>query len=81
MGSTRETPASGDDGPTVFVVDDDQVVARGMLNKQIAAELGTSEATVQQHRARAMEKLGVGSVAELAAMLERLRADRLPGGA
>lgn len=40
-------------------------VARGLLNKQIASELGISEATVRVHRARAMDKLGVGSAVEL----------------
>lgn len=51
-----------------------EMLARGMLNKQIAIDLGMSEATVKLHRARVMEKLGVGSTAELSAMLERLRA-------
>lgn len=41
-----------------------QVVA-GRLNKQIAAALGTSERTVKAHRARIMEKMQAGSVAEL----------------
>lgn len=40
-------------------------VVRGLLNKQIAWELGTAEKTVKVHRARAMEKLEVASVAEL----------------
>lgn len=40
-------------------------VARGLLNKQIAAELGISEATVRVHRARGMDKLGADSVIEL----------------
>ena len=35
------------------------------LNKIIAAELGISVKTVEAHRARVMEKMGVGSVAEL----------------
>jgi len=48
------------------------LVADGMLNKQISAELGLSEATVKIHRARAMAKLGVGSAAELSALIERL---------
>jgi DNA-binding CsgD family transcriptional regulator/AraC-like DNA-binding protein len=43
--------------------------ARGMLNKQIAVELGISERTVKAHRARGMEKLGAGSAAELGRML------------
>lgn len=46
-------------------------VARGLLNKQIAAMLGTAEKTVKVHRARVMEKLGVDSVAELARRMER----------
>lgn len=40
-------------------------VVRGRLNKQIAAALGISEKTVKVHRARAMEKMGVRSVAAL----------------
>lgn len=41
------------------------LVIRGMLNKQIAAELGASEQTIKVHRARVMEKMGVLSVAGL----------------
>lgn len=44
-------------------------VARGLLNKQIAAELGISEATVRFHRANGTGKLGVDSVAELVRLL------------
>jgi FixJ family two-component response regulator len=40
-------------------------VARGLLNKQIASELGTSEKTVKVHRGRVMHKLEVDSVAAL----------------
>jgi two-component system response regulator FixJ len=40
-------------------------VAEGRLNKIIAADLGISMKTVEAHRARMMEKMGVGSVAEL----------------
>lgn len=47
-------------------------VARGSLNKQIAGRLGIAERTVKAHRARAMEKLGVGSAAELALAAQRL---------
>lgn len=39
--------------------------ARGMLNKQIGADLGITERTVKEHRGRAMRKLGLGSAAEL----------------
>lgn len=45
-------------------------VARGMLNKQIAADLGISEARVKVHRANGMEKLGVSSAAELGRLFE-----------
>jgi FixJ family two-component response regulator len=44
----------------------------GMLNKQIAAELGVSEITVKVHRRRVMEKMQVRSVAELVRAVERL---------
>jgi len=40
-------------------------VVTGMLNKQIGAALGISEKTVKVHRARVMEKMRAGSVAEL----------------
>ncbi len=49
---------------------------QGLLNKQIAWELGTAEKTVKVHRARVMEKLAVGSVAELARLAERTHALR-----
>jgi len=42
-----------------------QLVTTGMLNKQIAGELGAAEKTVKVHRGRVMHKLGVTSVAEL----------------
>lgn len=48
-----------------------EALARGLLNKQIAAELGASEKTIKIHRARVMQKLGVSSVIELARLLER----------
>jgi len=48
-------------------------VVSGMLNKEIAAELGISEITVKVHRARVMHKMQAGSVAELVLMREKLR--------
>lgn len=49
------------------------MVVRGKLNKQIAAELGTAENTVKVHRSRAMEKMQAQSLAELVKMMERLQ--------
>jgi RNA polymerase sigma factor (sigma-70 family) len=48
-----------------------QLVITGMLNKQIAAELGTAEKTVKVHRGRVMEKLGVTSVADLVRLVQK----------
>ncbi|KYF69616.1 response regulator transcription factor [Sorangium cellulosum] len=48
-------------------------VARGLLNKQIADELGAAEKTIKVHRGRVMEKLGVESVAELVRLVDRLQ--------
>jgi FixJ family two-component response regulator len=50
-----------------------QLVNTGMLNKQIAAELGTAEKTVKVHRGRLMQKLHVTSVAELVRFVQRAR--------
>lgn len=43
---------------------------RGLRNKEIASELGTSEKTVKVHRSRVMAKLEVGSVAELVRLMD-----------
>jgi FixJ family two-component response regulator len=48
------------------------LVVAGFLNKQIAGELGTSEAAVKVHRQHVMEKMGAGSLAELVRMVDRL---------
>jgi FixJ family two-component response regulator len=47
-------------------------VVTGLLNKQIGAELGTSETTVKIHRHQVMEKMGAGSLPELVRMADRL---------
>lgn len=52
------------------------LVVSGMLNKQIAGELGTAENTVKVHRSRAMEKMQAQSLAELVKMTERLKRPR-----
>jgi len=49
-----------------------RLVSLGRLNKQIATELVILEKTVKVHRARAMRKLGVRSVAELVRLADRI---------
>ncbi len=48
------------------------LVAAGLLNKQIAAELGNAEKTTKQHRGSVMNKMRAASVAELVLMADRL---------
>jgi len=48
------------------------LVVAGLLNKQIAGELGTSETTVKNHRHQVMEKMGADSVAELVKIAYKL---------
>jgi FixJ family two-component response regulator len=48
------------------------LVVTGMLNKQVASALGVSEKTVKVHRARVMEKMRAGSVAELVRLADRV---------
>jgi FixJ family two-component response regulator len=50
------------------------MVVAGMLNKQIAAELGTAESTVKVQRSRGMEKMQAASLAELIKMIEKVKA-------
>jgi RNA polymerase sigma factor (sigma-70 family) len=49
------------------------MVVNGMLNKQIAAELGTAESTVKVQRSRAMEKMQADSLAHLIKMMQKLQ--------
>ena len=48
------------------------LVTQGFLNKQIAADLGTSEKTVKIHRAQVMHKMAANSVADLVRMADKL---------
>jgi FixJ family two-component response regulator len=47
-----------------------------ILNKQIAAQIGTAENTVKVHRSRAMEKMQANSLADLIKMIERPQVPR-----
>jgi FixJ family two-component response regulator len=49
------------------------LVVSGLLNKQVASELGISEVTVEIHRGRVMQKMGAASFAGLVRMAECLR--------
>ena len=49
------------------------MLVSGMLNKQIAAELGTAESTVKVQRSRAMEKMHSGSLIDLVKMIEKIK--------
>ncbi|HWZ76349.1 MAG TPA: response regulator [Candidatus Sulfotelmatobacter sp.] len=51
-----------------------QRVVSGLLNKQVAAELGTSEITIKVHRGQVMQKMQANSLVDLVRMYDKLRA-------
>lgn len=53
-------------------------IARGLLNKQVAAALGISEITVKVHRRHVMQKMGARSLPEIVRMVEKLGLDAQP---
>jgi FixJ family two-component response regulator len=55
------------------------LITAGLLNKQAAAELRITEATVKVHRARVMEKLEAKSLAELVRIAQRMSTIENPG--
>jgi len=55
-----------------------ELVTRGLMNKQVAGELGLSEITVKLHRSRLMRKMGVRTLADLVRTSEALRSMKPP---
>jgi FixJ family two-component response regulator len=54
------------------------LVVTGLLNKQVAFDLGISEITVKAHRGRVMHKMQAGSLVDLASMAAKLRLAQMP---
>jgi FixJ family two-component response regulator len=56
------------------------LVVAGLLNKEVAAELGRSEITIKAHRGKVMQKMQAGSLADLVRMAARLSLTPAPKG-
>jgi FixJ family two-component response regulator len=50
-----------------------ELVAAGLINKQVGVQLGLSEVTVKIHRGRVMQKMGAASLADLVRMSDKLK--------
>ena len=72
IGTTRVIPGSGET-LTAREVDVLQIVARGLTNRDVAAELGIAEATVKTHLTRILAKLGAASRTHAVARARELR--------
>jgi len=59
-----------------------KLITRGLFNKQVGADLGTTERTVNAHRERVMSKMGADSLADLVRMagILQLQSDRTRSG-
>jgi len=55
-----------------------ELVVTGMLNKQVAGELGAAEKTIKVHRGRIMAKMHAKSLVDLARMTEKIGIGRQP---
>ena len=76
--ATRRLPNSADCSSSLTPREREimALVAAGLMNKQVAGELGLSEITVKIHRGHIMKKMGVRSLADLVRAAEALELRR-----